>query len=287
MQSVLTLVGTAGQPFDANVIEAAAADLPVTRRREVPGEGSMSLWFDSADIPAARAAVAARLEGAELDFCLRPVVPEGHWKLLIADMDSTMITIECIDELGDFAGKRDEVVAITERAMRGEIDFEGALTERVALMKGLPESALPACFDERVVLSPGAKAMVQGSRDAGMHCALVSGGFTYFTERVGEMLGFHENKANRLIIEGGVLTGRVAQPVLGRQSKIDALNDLCARLDITPDRAVCIGDGANDIGMLEKAGLGVAYHAKPITRAAADCTIDHGGLDVLLRYLGV
>jgi len=287
MQSVLTLVGAAGQPFDENVIDAIASALPVTRRREAPADGSLSLWFDCADLTAARADVAAKLDGAGLDFCLRPVVPDGHWKLLIADMDSTMITIECIDELGDFAGKRDAVVAITERAMRGEIDFEGALAERVALMAGLPESALPECFAERVQLSPGAKAMVQGCRDAGMHCALVSGGFTYFTERVAEICGFHENRANRLLIEDGELTGRVAEPILGRQSKIEALDELCARLGISASQAVCIGDGANDIGMIEKAGLGVAYRAKPITKAAADCTIDHGGLDVLLRYLWI
>lgn len=287
MQSVLTLVGTAGQPFDEKVIDAVAANLPVTRRREVPGQGTVSMWFDGMDLAAARAETAEKLDGRGIDFCLRPVVPDGHWKLLIADMDSTMITIECIDELGDFAGKRDEVVAITERAMRGEIDFEGALVERVALMKDLPESALPACFEERVQLSPGAKAMVQGCRDAGMHCALVSGGFTYFTARVAEICGFHENRANRLLIEDGVLTGRVAEPILGRQAKIEALNELCARLGISRDQAVCIGDGANDIGMIDATGLGVAYRAKPITKAAADCTIDHGGLDVLLRFLGI
>jgi phosphoserine phosphatase len=287
MHSVLTLVTTKGQLPGEVVQQRLASLLPYPRQESGDGLTFHNSHFDCADLPGLRTRIAEALTDLPVDFCLRPVVPKGHWKLLIADMDSTMITVECIDELGDFAGKRDEVVAITERAMRGEIDFEGALVERVALMKGLPGSALPECFDERVVLSPGAKAMVQGCRDAGMHCALVSGGFTYFTARVAEMCGFHENRANSLVIEGGVLTGTVTQPVLGRQSKIDALNELCARLGITPDQAVCIGDGANDIGMLDAAGLGVAYHAKPITRDAADACINHGGLDVLLRFLGV
>lgn len=287
MTSVLTLVGQPGQPLDEALYGRLAGLATVERQREQIGRGVAEFFYASDDLAGLRGKAAEILDGLPLDFCMRRPVPEGHWKLLIADMDSTMITVECIDELGDFAGKRDEVVAITERAMRGEIDFEGALRERVALMKGLPESALPDCFAERVELSPGARELVQGCRAAGMHCALVSGGFTFFTERVAQLCGFHENRANRLLIEDGKLTGTVAEPVLGRQAKIEALNELCTRLGISADQAVCIGDGANDIGMIEAAGLGVAYRAKPITRNAADCTIDHGGLDVLLKFLGL
>lgn len=287
MTSVLTLVGQPGQPLDESLFARLSGLATVERQREQIGKGVAEFFYASDDLAGLRAAAAEILDGRPVDFCIKTAVPEDHWKLLIADMDSTMITVECIDELGDFAGKRDAVVAITERAMRGEIDFEGALRERVALMKGLPESALPDCFAERVELSPGARELVQGCRAAGMHCALVSGGFTFFTERVAQLCGFHENRANRLLIEDGRLTGTVAEPVLGRQSKIEALDELCTRLGITPDQAVCIGDGANDIGMIEKSGLGVAYRAKPITKDAADCAIDHGGLDVLLRYLGL
>jgi phosphoserine phosphatase len=287
MQTVLTLAGPPGQPLDAALLDRLADRFGAARRRESVARGAADLHFDCADLAAARVEAAEMLGDAALDLCVRPATPDGHWKLLIADMDSTMITVECIDELGDFAGVRDRVVAITERAMRGEIGFEGALAERVALMAGLPESALAECFEARVRLSPGAVDMVQGCRAAGMHCALVSGGFTYFTGRVAKMCGFHENRANRLLFRDGRLTGRVAEPILGRQAKIEALDEICGRLGIGTDRAVCIGDGANDIGMIERAGLGVAWRAKPVTRDAADAAIDHGGLDVLLRFLGL
>lgn len=287
MTSVLTLVGQPGQPLDESLFARLSGLATVERQREQIGKGVAEFFYAADDLAGLRAAAAEILDGQPVDFCIKTAVPEGHWKLLIADMDSTMITVECIDELGDFAGKRDAVVAITERAMRGEIDFEGALTERVALMKGLPESALAECFEARVKLSPGAREMVLGCRTAGLHCALVSGGFTYFTERVAELCSFNEHRANKLLFENGVLTGKVADPILGRQAKVQALHEFCKRLGISPSQAVCIGDGANDIGMIEAAGLGVAYRAKPITKAAADCAIDHGGLDVLLRYLGL
>ncbi|WP_417517498.1 phosphoserine phosphatase SerB [Minwuia sp.] len=286
MQTVLTLVTTQGQLPGEVVQQRLGALLPYPRHEEGDGLTFHDSHFDCDDLPDLRAQIGAALGDLPVDFCLQPAAMRQK-KLLIADMDSTMITVECIDELADFAGVRDQVVAITERAMRGEIDFEGALTERVALMKGLPEGALADCFAERVQLSPGARDLVQGCRDAGIHCALVSGGFTYFTERVAEMCGFHENRANVLLFEDGLLTGDVVRPILGRQAKIEALHEICGRLDISTDQAVCIGDGANDIGMIEAAGLGIAYRAKPITRNAADAAIDHGGLDTLLRFLGV
>ena len=207
-------------------------------------------------------------------------------KLLIADMDSTMIPVECIDEVADFAGVREQVVAITEPAMRGEISFEEALYRRVELLAGLPESRLQDVFDQRVSLNPGAQIAVQTMRANGAHCALVSGGFTFFTKRVAAAAGFHENRANTLIAENGILTGQVAEPVLGREAKISALNDLTTKLGITYEDVLAVGDGANDLGMIGVAGLGIAYRAKPIVAEAADCAINHGDLTSLLYLQG-
>lgn len=286
MQTVLTLVAATGQDIPDAALARVRAALPADPA-ETRTPGALHLRFEAADAAAVRGDVADALADAPVDFCVQPAELQGGRKLLLADMDSTMITVECIDELADFAGVRDAVHAITERAMKGEIDFEGALTERVALMKGLKESALQQCFDERVRLSPGARELVQGCRAAGIHCALVSGGFTFFTHRVAELCGFDENRANTLIFEDGVLTGEVTQPILGRQAKIDALNEICGRLGIGPERAVAMGDGANDLGMIELAGLGVAWRAKPITAEAADARIDHGDLTTLLRFMGL
>ena len=286
MQTVLTLVAAAGQEIPEPALARLRAALPAGAA-ETTANGARHLRFQADDLSAVRALAEEAMDGAAVDLCVQPADMQDNKKLLIADMDSTMITVECIDELADFAGVRDAVHAITERAMKGEIDFEGALTERVALMKGLKESALQQCFDERVRLSPGARDLIRGCRAAGIHCALVSGGFTFFTHRVAELCGFDENRANTLIFEDGVLTGRVQQPILGRQAKIEALDEICARLGIGPERAVAVGDGANDLGMIGKAGLGVAWRAKPVTAEAADARIDHADLTALLRFMGL
>lgn len=207
-------------------------------------------------------------------------------RLLIADMDSTIIPVECIDEVADFAGVRDRVQPITERAMRGEIGFEDALRARVALVEGMAEARLQAVFDERVSLNPGARALVRTMRAHGAHTALVSGGFSFFTERVAAAAGFDENRANRLIAESGRLTGRVAEPVLGRAAKVEALVELTARLGLAAADALAVGDGANDLGMIEAAGLGVAFHAKPIVAERARAGIRHGDLTALLYLQG-
>ena len=207
-------------------------------------------------------------------------------KLLIADMDSTMIPVECIDEVADFAGVREQVVAITEPAMRGEISFEEALRARVALMKGLEEARLADVYAERVSLNPGARMLVRTMVANGAHTALVSGGFTYFTARVAAAAGFHENRANTLLFEDGHLTGAVAEPILGRQAKLDALGEITARLGIGMTDALAVGDGANDLAMIGAAGLGAAYHAKPIVAAEADVSIRHGDLTALLYMQG-
>jgi phosphoserine phosphatase len=207
-------------------------------------------------------------------------------KLLIADMDSTIVGCECIDELADFVGLKPRVAAITERAMRGELDFTSALRERVALLKGLPLDAMAKVYAERVRLNPGAREVTATVRAHGGHTVLVSGGFTYFTSRVAAAAGFDTHQGNRLIDDGHALTGHVAEPILGREAKLQALEEACARLKCSPDDAIAIGDGANDLDMIRRAGLGVAYHAKPVVAAVAGASIAHGDLTGLLYLQG-
>ena len=207
-------------------------------------------------------------------------------RLLVADMDSTMITVECIDELADFAGVKDRVSAVTERAMRGELNFEAALKERVALLKDLDESVVGRCLDERVGITPGAIPLVRTMRREGARCVLVSGGFTAFAGTVAETIGFNHVIANELQVENGRLTGEVGRPIVGAYAKRDALFDAAALVGVGVDEALAVGDGANDIPMIEAAGLGVAFHAKPSTAAAAAARIDHCDLTALLYAQG-
>lgn len=207
-------------------------------------------------------------------------------KLLIADMDSTIIGQECIDELADLVGLKDHVSAITERAMRGEIAFEPALRERVALLKGIDLATLERLIAERITVNPGAVALVSTMRASGAYAALVSGGFTYFTREIAARVGFDENRANELILDGDRLAGSVREPILGRDAKRQALSEITAKLGITPDSAIAVGDGANDLAMLDAAGLGVAYHAKPSVAEAADARVDYGDLTALLFLQG-
>jgi phosphoserine phosphatase len=206
--------------------------------------------------------------------------------LLIADMDSTIINVECLDELADMAGLKPVIAAITERAMRGEIPFEEALRERVAMLKGLELAALSRVYDERIRLNPGAKTLLSTMRKHGAHTLLVSGGFTYFTARVAEAAGFHGDQANELLHDGAALTGMVGDPILGREAKLAALEKAVGELGIDADDAVAVGDGANDLAMIQRAGLGVAYHAKPVVAAAAGASIQHGDLTALLYLQG-
>ncbi len=207
-------------------------------------------------------------------------------KVLIADMDSTMIPVECIDEVADFAGVREQVVAITEPAMRGEISFEEALRARVALMEGLEEARLEDVYAERVSLNPGARTLVRTMAANGAHTALVSGGFTFFTERVARAAGFHENRANVLLVNDARLTGKVVEPILGRAAKLDALHEITERRDLSPEAVLAVGDGANDLAMIGAAGLGVAFRAKPIVASEADAQVGHGDLTALLYLQG-
>ncbi|WP_281968708.1 phosphoserine phosphatase SerB [Roseovarius nanhaiticus] len=207
-------------------------------------------------------------------------------RLLIADMDSTMIQQECIDELAEAAGVGEHVREITARAMNGELNFEGALLERMALLRGLSEAVIAEVLAARITHAPGGETLVATMRRNGGHTALVSGGFTAFTGPVAAALGFDEHRANVLGIENGALTGDVARPILGRQAKVDALDEITGRLGLTPSGAIAVGDGANDLGMLGHAGAGVAMHAKPSVAAECDLRINHGDLTALLYLQG-
>lgn len=207
-------------------------------------------------------------------------------KLLIADMDSTMIGQECIDELAAEVGLKDKVAAITARAMNGEIAFEPALTERVALLKGMPLSVVGDVIEKRITLTPGGPELVATMKAKGYYTALVSGGFTVFTGPIAATLGFDENRANILLEDDGHLTGAVAEPILGKQAKVDALVEITTRLGISTADALAVGDGANDLGMLHLAGAGVALHAKPMVSAQVKIRIDHADLTALLYIQG-
>lgn len=230
-------------------------------------------------------AVREAIAPAQIDVVIQPT-EHRRKHLLLADMDSTMIGQECIDELADYAGFKAEVAAITERAMNGEIAFEPALRERVALLAGLPVDIVDEIITQRISLTPGARSLVRTMRANGAHTCLVSGGFTLFTGPISHMIGFHEHRANRLVVEEGRLVGRVEEPILGRKAKVAALTELRQRLGLRRTDTLAVGDGANDLGMLGEAGLGVAFRAKPTVAAAAHARIDHGDLTGLLHVQG-
>jgi phosphoserine phosphatase len=253
---------------------------------EVLGEGAYDLFVEGADLATLRATAARALEREPVDFCVQPA--EGRLKrLLVADMDSTIIGCECLDELADFAGLKAEIAAITERAMAGEIPFEAALRDRVALLAGLDVAALQQAYDARVRLNPGARTLVRTMASLGARPVLVSGGFEFFTSRVAEAAGFAEHHANRLLDDGARLTGRVAEPILGREAKLELLRREASALGLGLAETLAVGDGANDLDMLEAAGLGVAYRAKPAASARAAARVDHTDLTALLYFQGV
>ena len=255
--------------------------------------GGDAVWLDPGvaaefplqAVPANQWDVWQALQALRVDLIVQPA--EGRKKrLLLADMDSTMIEQECIDELADEAGVGARVADITARAMNGELDFEAALTERVGLLKGLPEQVIDHVIRDRITLMSGGKVLLATMKAQGAYCALVSGGFTAFTAKIAAVLGFDENRANTLLVAEGKLTGQVALPILGKQAKVDALHDICARLGITPAQALAVGDGANDLGMLALAGTGVALHAKPSVAAQCQVRVNHGDLTALLSLQG-
>ncbi len=243
--------------------------------------------FEGSDETAAATSSRIRdiIGAAPVDIFVQP--EKGRRKrLLIADMDSTMIRQECIDELAAELGLKDKISDITERAMRGDIEFEPALRERVGLLAGLPVSAIGTVLSNRIVLMPGGRTLVQTMKASGAYCALVSGGFTHFTESVSAMIGFDENRANTLLEQDGKLTGKVAEPILGRDAKRERLEELVAERALDFSETLAVGDGANDLAMIERAGAGVAYRAKPAVAEVADFRIDHGDLTALLYLQG-
>ena len=270
--AIAIAVGVLATAQDARVLDPGiAVDIPFT-----PGGAN-----DKAIAQRLRAA----LSGLPIDVIVQPLAGRRK-RLFVADMDSTMIRQECIDELADYVGLKAHVAAITERAMRGEIAFEPALRERVALLKGLPVAVVDEVIEKRITLTPGGRALVATMRRNGGTTCLVSGGFTLFTGPVGAMIGFDENRGNTLIVEDGKLAGRVEEPVLGREAKLATLVELRERLNLAPSDTLAAGDGANDLAMIEAAGLGVAYHAKPKLADAADARVDHGDLTALLYLQG-
>jgi phosphoserine phosphatase len=288
MSLVATLICNPANPaLDSTVVDGARAILP---------EAGQAHWlFDevAVDIPFTGsediAAIVKRLTEARGDLPIDIVVQsqiDRRKKLFLADMDSTMIGQECIDELADFAGLKAHVAGITERAMRGEIAFEPALRERVALLKNLPVSVVDEVLKQRITATPGGRALVMTMRAHGAYTCLISGGFTLFTNAVAAMIGFQENRANELRVADGKLTGEVAEPILGRATKLATLVELREAFDLDNLDTLVVGDGANDLGMIEAAGLGVAYRAKPAVAAAAAARIDHGDLTALLYAQG-
>ncbi|MDB5596006.1 MAG: serB [Hyphomicrobiales bacterium] len=290
MTHVATLVSNPAAPAleDAMLARAAAA-LPHAQAPVWLNPGiAADLSFAPETPPDNRAladTVRRALGGAPIDVIVQPIAGRRK-KLFLADMDSTMIGQECIDELADFVGMKEHVSAITERAMRGEIAFEPALRERVALLRGLDAQIVARVIAERITLTPGGRALVRTMRANGAHTALVSGGFTLFTSEVAKAIGFNENRANVLVVEDDKFAGFVSEPILGREAKFAALVELRTAHRLSHEDTMAVGDGANDLAMLEEAGLGIAYHAKPAVAEAAHARIDHADLTALLYAQG-
>ncbi|MEZ5820469.1 MAG: phosphoserine phosphatase SerB [Xanthobacteraceae bacterium] len=288
MSLVATLICNPANPaLDSTIVDGALAVLPS------PGKAEWLFNEVAVDIPFTGGgdvkAVAERLRAARgdlpIDIVVQPVIARRK-KLFLADMDSTMIGQECIDELADFAGLKAHVAGITERAMRGEIEFEPALRERVALLKEMPVGVVDEVLKTRIKPTPGGRELVMTMRAHGAYTCLISGGFTLFTNAVAARIGFQENRANELIVRDGKFSGEVKEPILGRAAKLQTLIDLTESFELDDIDTLVAGDGANDLGMIQHAGLGVAYHAKPAVAAAAAARIDHGDLTALLYAQG-
>lgn len=279
MTKVLTLISNPANPALNNEIK---------EKYETAFKATSSKWLNkniALDIFFSGDAPLELLKDEPFDYAIQDVETRGK-KLLIADMDSTIIECECIDELADFIGIKDKVSHITEAAMRGEIDFKGALKERVALLKGLKVADLETVFNERVKLTPGAVTLVKTMNANGADTILVSGGFTYFTERVSGLTGFKVNRANILLHENGELTGKVGEPIVDSDTKINSLREFQNKAGLKDHQTIAVGDGANDIPMLVGAGLGVGFHPFPTAGDAADVAINYGDLTALLYLQG-
>ncbi len=270
---------------DARIDQTALALGGIERRRWLDEGVAADLVF-TGDLAAARATLAAHFAGEPVDAIVQPLAGREK-KLLVADMDSTLIGQECVDELAAVVGLGEHVAAITERAMRGELAFEPALRERVALLAGLPLDVIDDVLESRIELNPGANTLAHTMRARGARVVIVSGGFRQFTSAVAALIGADEDRANTLGIADGLLTGTIEEPILGREAKRQALLEIAAGMQLPIEATLAVGDGANDLAMLAAAGLGVAYRAKPQVAAAADARIDHGDLTALLYAQGV
>ncbi len=290
MSHVATLVSNPVRPaVDAAAIAKARALLPNAISESVlkPGIAADIFFAPGPDAQERELSdlVRAALTPAPIDV----VVQETKYrrkKLFVADMDSTMIDQECIDELADYAGLKAHVAAITERAMRGELPFEPALRERVALLKDLPLSVIEETIRAKITLAAGGRELIATLKANGVYTCLVSGGFTLFTNVIAANLGFDENRANELLIENGKLSGKVKEPILGRAAKLATLQELAGRLGIGMEETIAIGDGANDLDMITASGLGIAIHAKPAVAAAAQARLDHADLSAIIYCAG-
>jgi phosphoserine phosphatase len=288
MSSVLvaTLIADpAKEPLSEATVDRAAQALNGIERRRWLDEGVAADLVFTGDLKTKRAALERALAQEPIDVIVQPLAHRRR-RLLVADMDSTLIDQECLDELADVAGVGDRVAAITERAMRGEVAFAPALRERVALLAGLPEAVIGDVLKDRITLTRGARTLVQTMRANGAHVAIVSGGFRQFTGAIRERLGADEDRANTFIIEGGRLTGEVIEPILGEGAKLSALKEVAAAMGLTLDGTLAVGDGANDLPMLQAAGLGIAYRAKPKVAAGAGARVEHADLTALLYAQG-
>jgi phosphoserine phosphatase len=286
MTHIVTLIGPSNA-LDAAMLARVGAELSGANEPQRLGPGAADIPF-SGSAGHDQRALAGHLRSvlnAPVDVVVQPAANRRK-KVFLADMDSTMIGQECIDELADFVGLKAHVAAITERAMRGEIAFEPALRERVALLKGLPVKTIDEVIETRITLTPGGRTLVQTMRANGALTCLVSGGFTLFTDRIAAMVGFNEARANTLTLDGDKLAGKVDEPIFGRATKRATLLELRARLHLNKDDTLVTGDGANDLDMIAEAGLGVAYHAKPKVAEAAAARIDHNDLTALLYVQG-
>ena len=282
---ILVLTGKPGDLFfSPEALQQLANAVPdLSAARPLSGDAvEYTLGDNAAEVQRAVVAYAA-----DLPIDVNLVASEGRRKdLLVADLESTIIEQECLDELAVNIGKQDEMVDITRRAMRGELDFEPALRARVAMLKGMHETALQTLYDEKITLMSGAETLLATMRAHGAHCGMVSGGFAFFASRIAARLGFHQFRCNDLNMREGVLDGTVVEPILGRAAKADILQEWCTQKQLDLSQALAVGDGSNDLAMLATAGMGVAFHAKPAVAEAADICVDHGDLTALLYLQG-
>ena len=287
MTLVATLVSAHGQALldDGLLARLRAASPAPARTERLDGEIAADLFAEASDARKLEGTLREALAGAPVDIIVQPAATRRK-RLFLADMDSTMIGQECIDELAAYVGLKEKVSDITERAMRGELEFEPALRERVGLLKGIALGVVDEIIAKSITLTPGGSALVRTMRANGGYTALVSGGFTVFTGPISRTIGFDEHRSNTLLSEGALLSGVVAEPILGKQAKLDALIELRTRFGLPDEATLAVGDGANDLAMLGEAGLGVAYRAKPAVAAAADARLDHADLTALLYAQG-